>query len=88
MKEKLFRQILVWKKIDEDKVCCYRVFQNLSSQKYFCKGMDYFKYPLDKKIFRTHEYYGVDSLFQDGLKFEKTFKSIKKAIKSFEKDFE
>ena len=88
MERKLYRQINVWKEIDDKTICCYRVFERLSDNKFFCKGQDYFHYPLDEKQIRDLEFYAIDSLFQDGLSMKtKKFNSIEEAIEQFEKDF-
>jgi hypothetical protein len=89
MKGKLYRQINVWKEIDDNTVCCYQLFERLSDNKFFCKKRDYFRYPLDEKQIRALEFYAIDSLFQGGLSMKiKKFDSIKEAIEQFEKDFE
>jgi hypothetical protein len=88
MKEKLYRQINVWEEIDEKTLCCYRVFEILSNNKFFCKGQDYFHNTLEEKELRSLEYYAVDSLFQGGLSMKiKRFDSIEEAIAQFKKDF-
>jgi hypothetical protein len=68
----------------------FRIFERLSDHKFFCKGQDFFHYPLDEKQFRDFDYYAVDSLFHGGLrrKIDKKFDSIEEAIEQFEKDFE
>lgn len=89
MKGKLYREIIVWKEIDDNTVSRFRVFERLSDHKFFCKGQDFFNYPLDEKQFRDLEFYAVDFLFQGGLNMRiKKFDSIEEAIEQFEKDFE
>jgi hypothetical protein len=88
MKEKLFLEIIIWKRINDDQICRYRVFEDLFLKKYFVKGQDFFHDPLDEKQLRNIEFYSVDSLFQDGLSVErKMFDSIEQAIEQFEEDF-
>jgi hypothetical protein len=89
MKGKLYREIIVWKEIDDNTVSRYQVFERLSDNKFFCKRQDFFYYPIDETQVKAIESYKIDSLFHGGLSMRiKKFDSIEEAIEQFEKDFE
>jgi hypothetical protein len=89
MSKRLFREIIIWKEIDDDTVSRYRCFHVLPDNKYFVKGRDFFHYPLDEKQLRDMEFYAIDSLFQGGLNMEENFcDSLEEGIEKFDKDFE
>lgn len=89
MSKRLFREIIIWKEIDDDTVSRYRCFHVLPDNKYFIKGQDFFRYPLDEKQLKDTEFYSIDLLFQGGLNMEEEFcDSLEEGIEKFEKDFE
>ncbi|HRH43577.1 MAG TPA: hypothetical protein PKY82_18250, partial [Pyrinomonadaceae bacterium] len=68
----------------------FRVFERLSDHKFFCKGQDFFHYPIDEKQVKFIESNAIESLLTGRLsrKIDKKFDSIEEAIEQFEKDFE
>ena len=88
MSKRLFRDIIIWKSVDDDTIARYRCFHVLPNDKYFIKGQDFFHYPLDEKQLKDIDFYAIDSLFQDGLNMDEMFcNSIEEGITKFEKDF-
>lgn len=90
MRGKLYREIIVWKEIDDNTVSRFRVFERLSDHKFFCKQQDFFHYPIDEKQLKFIEYNAIESLLNGGLRntIDQKFDSIEAAIEQFEKDFE
>lgn len=89
MSKRLFREIFIWKEIDDNTIARYKCLHVLPDDKYFIKGQDYFHYPLDEKQLKNIDFYTIDSLFQGGLNMEQEFcDSLEEGIEKFEKDFE
>jgi hypothetical protein len=89
MSKRLFREIFIWKEIDDNTIARYKCFHVLPDDKYFVKGQDHFHYPLDEKQLKDINFYEIDSLFQGGLNMEQEFcDSLEEGIEKFEKDFE
>jgi hypothetical protein len=89
MSKRLFREIFIWKEIDDNTIARYRCFHVLPDDKYFIKGQDHFHYLLDEKQLKDIDFYAIDSLFQGGLNMEQEFcDSLEEGIEKFEKDFE
>jgi hypothetical protein len=89
MSEKIFREIIIWKEIDDNKIARYRCFHVLPINKYFVKCQEYFYYPLEKDQLELREFEFIDSLFQGGLNMEDEFyDSLETAIERFDKEFD
>ena len=89
MSERFFREIILWKEVDDNTVARYRCFHVLPDDKYFVKGQDFFHDPLDEKQLRDLAFYAIDSLFQGGLNMEENFcDSLEESIEKFERDFD
>jgi hypothetical protein len=64
---KLFREVSVWKRVDDTTVIRYRCFQVVPDGGFFVKSSDFYHYPIDAKQVSQLEQYFLDSLFQDAL---------------------
>ena len=68
-KAQLFKEISVWRRIDDDTLLRYRCLQLLPDGGYCVKSSHFYRYPLsldDKRIGQA-EFYFPDGMFQDGL---------------------
>jgi len=87
----LFKEISVWKRIDDDHLIRYRCFQVLPGNRYVVKSSHDYRYPLevDDRQFKLAEFYFVDSLFQDALLevINDTYETLEEAIAAHEEDF-
>ena len=90
-KVKLFKEINLWKQLDDNTVVRYRCLQLLPDGGYCVKSSHFYSYPIevDDKQIREAEFYFLDSMFQGGLidTTKKTYKTLEKAIEKHEKDF-
>lgn len=88
--QRLFKEINVWRQVDEKTLIRYRCFQELPDGKFFVKSADHFREPFDSEISKQHKMYFVDSLFDDGLisTAKRTYATLEKAIAKFEEGFE
>lgn len=88
MEERLFKEIMIWREIDENTITRYRCFQVLPDDKFFVKGQDHFHYPIEETHVKSIDFYTLDSLFQGGLNMEENFHdSLEEAIAVFVKEF-
>ena len=89
MKKQFFKEIIVWLEKSEKELIRYRIFQDLSNEKYFVKSAEYLHEEFDLKTNQEQEEYFVDSLFFNGIThFAKvSFDTIDEAIENFEQEF-
>ena len=91
-KAQLFREISVWRRIDDDTLLRYRCLLVLPDGGYCVKSSHFYRYPLsldDGQIMQA-EFYFLDSLFQDGLSeaAQETYDTLEEAIAKHDKDFD
>ncbi len=88
--QRLFKEINVWRQVDDKTLIRYRCFQELPDGKFFVKSADHFQEPFDSETSKQHEMYFVDSLFDDGLisRAKKAYATIEKAIEKFDSEFD
>ena len=88
----LFKEISVWRRLNDETVQKYRCLQALPDGGFCVKSSHFYRYPLslDDEQIKQAEYYFIDGLFQDGLVelMKETFGTIEEAIAAHEKDFE
>jgi hypothetical protein len=87
--EKLFKEINVWKRIDNNKILLYRCFEVLPDNTYFVKCSNYFYEDFDDEQFNRLNKEFAESLFYDSLIIhqEKAYSSIIEAINAHEEEF-
>ena len=86
--ERLFKEITVWRRIDDNSLARYRCLHILPDDRYYVKSSDFCYWPLDIEQTRQQDYYYLDSLFQDGLKEPTvTYKTLEEAIRMHEQEF-
>jgi hypothetical protein len=87
----LFKEISVWKQIDDDNLIRYRCFQVLPDNRYVVKSAHYYSYPIepDDEQFKQAEFYFLDSMFQGGLLeiTNNTYETLEEAIAAHDEDF-
>lgn len=89
MSKRLFREIIIWKEINDGKIARYRCFHVLPDDKYFVKAKDFFYDSIDETQLNKIDLYSLNSLFRGGLNMDDEFyDSLEEAIEKFEKDFE
>lgn len=91
-KVQLFREISVWRRIDDDTLLRYRCLQVLPDGGYCVKSSHSYSYPLslnDGQI-KQAEFYFLDSLFQNGLPeaAKETYGTLEEAVAKHDKDFD
>ncbi len=91
-KARLFKEISVWRQVDENTVLRYRCLQVLPDGGYYVKSSHFYRYPLsvDDEQIKQAEFYFLDGLFQDGLtkSTKKTYVTLEEAIKKHDKNFD
>ena len=91
-KVQLFKEISVWRRIDDETLLRYRCLQVLPDDGYCVKSSHFYRYPLshDDGQIAQAEFYFLDSLFQDGLPAaaKETYKTLEEAIAKHDKDFD
>jgi hypothetical protein len=86
---KIFREIAVWKQVNDSTLIRYRCLHILPDDKYCVKSSDFYYYPLEEGYFNQLERYYIESLFGDSLVgIEKVaFGTIEEAIAAHEESF-
>jgi hypothetical protein len=88
--QRLFKEINVWRQVDDKALIRYRCFQELPDGKFFVKSADHFHEPFESETSRQHEMYFIESLFENGLVWnaKKSYATLEKAIEKFDEDFD
>ena len=87
----LFKEISVWKRIDDDTLIRYRCLQVLPDDRYVVKSSHFYRHPMklaDEQL-KQAEFYFIDSMFQDGLLeiTNDTYETLEEAIAAHDEDF-
>ena len=90
-KAQLFKEISVWRRLDDNTLLRYRCLQLLPDGGYCVKSSHFYHYPLklnDEQI-KQAEFYFLDGMFQDGLPemAKDMCNSLEEAIAKHDKDF-
>ena len=90
-KAQLFKEISVWRRIDDNTLVRYRCLQMLPDGGYCVKSSHFYYYPLklDDEQIKQAEFYFVDGMFQDALLeiTKETYETLEEAIAKHDKDF-
>lgn len=80
--QRIFREVSVWKRIDDTTLRRYRCLHVLPDDRYCVKSVDLYYWPLSKEQVSQLDYYYLDSLFQDALEaiIEETYETLEGAI--------
>ena len=88
--KKLYKEILVWKPIDDKSVIRYRCFEILSEGNFFVAQASNFHEDFSEKQWRVADNYFFESVSKE--KFdemaEESFETLEEAIAKWETDFE
>jgi hypothetical protein len=88
----LFKEISVWKQIDDNTLLRYRCLQLLPDGRYCVKSSHFYHYPIkmNDELTVQAEFYFLDGMFQGGLveAMKESFETIEEAIEKHEKDFD
>lgn len=87
---RLYREVTVWRPLDDRTLIRYRCLHILPDDKYYVKSSDFVHDPLEDKVSKDQERYYLESLFSGGLEtsVEDVFDSLEEAILKHEQDFE
>jgi len=87
--QRLFKEITVWRRIDDNTLQRYRCLFILPENRYCVKSADFCYWPLDKEQLRQQDYYYIDSLFQDALEniAATTYETLEEAIRMHDQEF-
>ncbi len=92
MKPQLFKEISVWKQIDDNTLLRYRCLQMLPDGGYCVKSSQFYHYPikLDDEQVKQAEFYFLDVMFQDGLLeiTKEIYATLEEAIANHDNDFD
>ena len=90
MRKRFFKEVIVWFEKSENELIRYRLFQDLSNEKFFVKSADAFHEEYDIKTDQEQDAYFVDSLFENGITqfAKKSYDTIEEAIVAFDSEFE
>jgi hypothetical protein len=86
VKKQLFKEVIVWFEKSEKEVIRYRLFQDLSNEKFFVKSVDHFPKKLEVTDVKIYDNYFIDSLFENGITWfaKEPFNTIEEAISAFD----
>jgi len=86
----LYKEISVWKRVDEKTVLRYRCFQVLPDEKYCVQSADYYSLPLDKTQTNYLSEQFVELLIEERpeIRAEKLYGSLQEAIFAHDKSFQ
>jgi hypothetical protein len=91
-KAHLFKEISVWRRVDDNTLLRYRCLQSVPDGGYFVKSSHFYREPitLDSEQIKQAEYYFLDGMFGDALLEmpKETFDTLEKAIAQHDKDFD
>ena len=91
-KAQLFKEISVWRRVDDNTLLRYRCLQVLPDGGYFVKRSHSYREPitLDSEQIKTAEFYFLDGMFGDALLEipKETFDTLEEAIAQHDKDFD
>jgi hypothetical protein len=87
---KLFKEITVWKEVDDETLVRYRCLMVLPDHRYCVKSADFYRQPLDEEERKQQEGYYLESLFDGGLDFaaQETYETLEEAIAKHDEEFE
>jgi hypothetical protein len=87
--QRLFREINVWKRIDDTTLLRYRCLHVMAEDRYYVKSSDFYYWPLDKEQIIQRDFYFLDSLFGEALEpiTEETYETVEEAILMHDKEF-
>ena len=86
---RLFKEINVWRRIDDRTLIRYRCFQILPGDLYCVKSSDFYYWPLNEEQLRQLERYHLESLFENALISPEieAFATLEEAIARHDEDF-
>ncbi len=89
-KERLFKEIIIWKPVDEKSVERYRCFEILSEGKFFVAQRDHFHEDFTEKEWKQFDNYFFESISGDNFDEMATeaCQSVEEAIVAFDSEFE
>ena len=87
----LFKEISIWRRVDDNTLLRYRCLQALPDGGYFVKSSHFYYYPLnlhDEQLKLT-EFYFVDGMFGDALLEipKETCGTLEEAVAKYDKEF-
>lgn len=91
-KSQLFREVNVWRRVDDKTLLRYRCLEKLPEGGYFVKSSHFYREPItwDSEQIKQAEFYFIDSMFGEGLlaASKESFASLEEAIAKHDEDFE
>jgi len=85
----MYKEIKVWKRLNESEAICYRCFQSIETNKYYVQSSDYFRLPVEKIRIDESEKQFVELFIEDDPCVRTDgFNSLKEAIENNEDEFE
>ena len=86
---RLFKEITVWRRVDEATLMRYRCLQVLPANRYVVKSADFCRLPLSPEQGRQQDHYYLESLFEDGLvaAAADSYETLEEAIARHDQDF-
>ena len=89
-KAQLFKEISVWRRIDDNTLLQYRCLQVIPNGGYFVKSSHFYREPIDREQIYQTQFYFLDGMFGDALLEipKETFDTLEEAIAQHDKDFD
>ncbi len=87
MEGKLYKEINVWRVINDEHIVCYKCFEDLSSGKFLVKSSHHYYDSIDEEVIRNQERYYIEGVFSLADNLEESFETLSEAIEKFDLDF-
>jgi hypothetical protein len=90
-KPQLFKEVSVWRRLDDNTLLRYRCLQMLPEGRYFVRSSHFYRKPIswDSEQIKQAEFYFVDSMFGDALLEipKESYATLEEAIARHDEDF-
>jgi hypothetical protein len=88
-KARLFKEISVWRRVDDNTLLQYRCLQALPDGGYFVKSSHFYREPIDGEQIRQAQFYFLDGMLGDALSAipKECYETLEEAIARHEDDF-
>ena len=91
IKDQLFQELSIWRRVDDKTLLRYRCLQFLPDGRYFVKSSHFYREPLtwDSEQLKQAEFYFVDGMFGDALLeiSKESYSTLEEAIAKHDADF-
>ncbi len=87
MEGKLYKEINVWRVVNDEHIVCYKCFEDLSSCRFLVKSSHHYYDSFNDEVIRNQERDYIEGVFSLAENIEKSFETLNEAIEKFDLDF-